>query len=266
MKPRICDIQFSKILDVLTPKRCPEEMLQRAQSLAKRGRSLSAPIKDSASLLRSLGCWVSGEGSSLFVVRVGPRAEAKAKEFAANVIDLLRPTPYGVIWSLSQLRSHNSTASMKDLLKSLIFQALRYDRSLLSNHLDQMNIAKFRADHTEPEWACLLSMIFSKLSKCFIVIETEDLFQTHRHDIEWARSFLRLFQGLVDHAESSGSMLKVLVVSYGTTLPELHSASTKQNRIVSSLRRPPPVPPRLRRPMTRTRGKRPGWQHLQPKF
>lgn len=179
---------------------------------------------------------------------------------------VIQPTPYGVIWSLSQLRAHNSTPSMKDVLKSLIFQALRHDQSLLSNHLDQMNIAKFQADHTESEWAVLLSMIFSKLSKCFIVIETEDLFQMHRNDTEWGRRFLAFFQGLVDHAESSGSMLKVLVMSYGTTLPVLQGTSTKQNRIVSSLQRPPPVPPRLRRPMTRPRGTRPGWENLRPKF
>ena len=265
INPRIYDIQFSTILKVMEPKQCPIEILEKAYSLAKRVSIPSVPSRDTAVLQESLGAWLSRDGSSLFLVEVGPRAEAKAKEFATDVIKLLQPS-YGVIWNLSWIRSNGNMPSMIDMIKSLIFQALRHDPTLLHSHPHEMNITKFQSNHTEAEWIGLMTHIFSRLSKCFIIIEAEDIFLTHRDMPEWIQHFFELFQTLVDQAHSTGNLLKILVVGYGAR----HTAivTGKPNRIVSSIQRPVPIPPRLRNRFAGgSRWKHQhGWSRLKPKF
>jgi hypothetical protein len=261
-------MQLSSILQVLKPQQSPEETLAKVQSLAKRVQMSNIPSRDSVDLLKSLGTWVSREESALFLVKVGVRAEAKAKEFAADVVKLLQPMPYGVIWNLSWIRSHGSVPSMTDMIKSLIFQALQHDPTLLHSHPEELNVMKFQSNHSEAEWISLLSQLFSRLSKCFIVVEAEDIFQAHRDILEWTTRFLVLFQNLVDQAETSGNQLKILVIGYGTTLSTLQAMPGKKNRIVSSIQRPQPVPPHLRRQFAsrKTNLHLADWQTLKPKF
>jgi hypothetical protein len=263
MKPRICDIQFGNILNFLAPRISPEDMLQKCRSLAIRRQSWSSAPSDSIGLLRSLGNWLSTPGPSLLVVRAGPRAEARAKDFAVDVINHLQTTPYKVIWALSQFGSNDDGTSTISVLKSLVYQALRQDPDVLSSHPDQLNITRFQADHTEAEWVELLCLIFSRLSKCFVVVETEDLFRSFRQDPESARNFLQIFQHIVDSTASSGSLVKILVVSFGKADSTLANVPS---RIVTTVQQPPPVPPRLRRPMSRRRGRNSGWQSLRPRF
>jgi hypothetical protein len=266
INPRIYDIQFSNIMDILQPKESPEETLQKVQSFARRLQVPSRPSRDSADLLACLGQWVSREGPSLFLVRVGLRAEWKAKEFATDVIKILQPLPYGVIWKLSWSGYKNGVSPLEDMIKSLIFQALRYDPTLLHNYPNELNVTKFQAKHTEAEWVSLVTHLFSRLSKCFLVIEAEDVFQAHHMSPEWPRRFLELFQSLVDQAESTGNLLKILVVGYGTTHSTVQSVPGKDNRMVSSIQSPVPVPPKFRRRFASDRRHLAGWQDLKPRF
>jgi hypothetical protein len=267
MKPRISDIQCSHILNFLSPPMSPEATLWKCQSLARRRQSWSSSHKDSTELLQSLRHWVSMHGSSLFVVRAGPRAEVRAKDFAVEVTGFLQlTTPYKVIWTFSSLGSRDSTVSTTDILKTLIFQALRHDPNLLLNQPSELNTSRFQTNHTEKEWLDLLCMVFSRLSKCFVIVETEDLFRSFKHDPEWTTRFLQLFQHIVDTTAASGSMIKILVVSYGKALSALADLPQNSNRIVTTVQRPPPVPPQLRKPMSRQRGRSAHWQSLRPRF
>lgn len=216
-------------------------------------------------LLKSLGTWVSQETSVLFLVKVGIRAEAKAKEFAADVIKLLQPMPFGVIWKLSWIASE-VVLSVTDLVKSLIFQALRHDPTLLHSHPDDLNVTKFQASHSDSEWISLLSKMFSRLSKCFIIVEAEDIFRAHRNKPEWAMQFITIFQNLVDEAESSGRHLKILVVGYSNTFA-VPTVPSRKNRIVASIQRENPAPPHMRRQFARKNGRSAsGWQTLKPRI
>jgi hypothetical protein len=246
VNPAIHDIQFSRILQVLNPVPCPEETLEKARSLAKRVQIPNLPSRDSVELVKSLGNWVSRERSALFLVKVGARAEANAKEFAVDVVKLLQSMRCGVIWNLSWIRSPGIVPSMTSLIKTLIFQALQHDHTLLSSYPEELNVTKFQSNHTEAEWISLLFQILSRLSKCYIVVEAEDIFQAHQSVPKWTEDFFGLFQRLVDEAESSGNRLKILVLGYGSTLPTLQNMPV-QNRIVSTIQRPQPVPPHLRR-------------------
>jgi hypothetical protein len=246
VNPAIRDIQFSRILQVLKPAQCPEETLEKVRSLAKRVQIPSIPSRDSVELVKSLGNWVSQRESALFLVKVGARAEANAKEFAVDVVKLLQSMQCGVIWNLSWIRSPGIVPSMTSLIKSLIFQALRYDYTLLGSHAEELSVTKFQSNHTEAEWISLLFQILSRLSKCYIVVEAEDIFQAYQSVPEWTDDFFGLFQRLVDEAESSGNRLKILILGYGSTLSTLQN-KPGQNRIVSTIQRPQPVPPHLRR-------------------
>ena len=100
-KARICDMQFSQILNVLASKRSPEDILQSCQSIAKRRQSWRSPGRESAVFIQRLGDWVSMSGSSMFVVEAGPRAEARTKDLAIEVTGLLQATNYPCLPSLN---------------------------------------------------------------------------------------------------------------------------------------------------------------------
>lgn len=247
INPNLQSIQFFNIVETLRPKQSPEETLTKAQSLTRRIISISRPSKDWKVLLDSLSQWISTEGSALFVVRVALRAEAKAKNFAVEVIKMLRPLPYGVIWNLSLSKSQGNSATLQDLIKSLIFQALVHDPTILQKHSTELDATKFISTHTEAEWISLLSKLLSRLSKCFIVIEAQVIFQINREDPAWAAQFFQLFQNLIDQAASLGNTLKILVLGYGTQHLTLQNLPSSGNRILSSIQRPIPVPPHLKR-------------------
>ena len=266
INPHLHGIQFYNIVQTLRPEQTPEETFAKVQSLTKRTQMTSRPCRDWKDLLDCLGRWVSTEGSALLVVRVALRAEAKAKEFAVNVIKLLRNLPYGVIWNLSLYRSQGRPALLVDMIKSLIFQVLVHDPAVLHKYPTELDATKFLSTHTEAEWTSLLSKLLSRLSKCFIVIEAQDIFQLHRESPEWPGRFFQLFQNLIDQAKGSGNILKILVLGYGTRALTLQSLSGSSNRIVSSIQRPVPVPPHLRRRFGFGRKKTTGLQHLRAKF
>jgi hypothetical protein len=179
------------------------------------------------------------------------RAEARAKDFAVEVINHLQTTPYKVFWTLSQLGSRDDSVSTIGLLKSLVFQALRHDPDLLANNVEQLNITRFRTEHTESEWVDVLCLVLSKLSKCFVVVEAEDLFRDLR-DQELVKKFLQVFQTIVDKTASSGSLVKILVVSFGRTDPTVPG---KNNRIVTAVQPVAPVPPSPETPRDSTKRK-----------
>lgn len=261
-------MQFSSILQVLKPQHSPAEILGKVQSLAKRLQTPSMPSRDTVGLLKSLADWVSRKESALFLVKAGARAEARAKEFSADVVKILQPTPYGVIWKLSWIPSHGIVPSMTDMIKGLIYQALRHDPSLLHQYPEELNVTKFQTNHTEVEWISLLSQLFARLSNCFVVIEAEDIFHANRDTPEWTSQFLILFQDLVDQAEANGKRLKILVIGYGATASILQTTQGRKNRIVSSIQRPQPVPPHLRRQFAPTKNgtSHKSWPTLKPRF
>jgi hypothetical protein len=75
----------------------------------------------------------------------------------------------------------------------------------------------------------------SRLSKCFIIVEAEDIFQANRDVPDWTKHSLELFQKLVDEAEGSGNQVKILVLGYGSILLTMQSVLGQKNGIVSSI-------------------------------
>ncbi|KAF2020928.1 hypothetical protein BU24DRAFT_416589 [Aaosphaeria arxii CBS 175.79] len=262
MTPRIRDIQFSQILQALDTQSSSRGALPLLQSITQRARASRTPHIDSTEILRSLQDWFSAPRSSFFVVRVGTRAESRARELAGDVITLLQSKDQPVIWRLSSMRgvTEEATGTVTSVIKELISEILRLDPSLINKHPDELNISQYLANHSETEWLNLLQRFLSRLGKCFIIIEAHDLFRINKANQDWMISFLMLFQQLLGH----GACLKVLVLAYGTG----DMASLKDNECMVKHLRPPTVIPASRKRAVVAAHKRSerGWRRMQPKI
>ena len=268
MMPRIRNMQFSDILQALRPSTCPQQTFTKLQAMTKRSRLRKLPVAESISILQSLNSWFSREGSSLFVLRVGPRAETKAMELTTDIIAHLKEKQVNVIFRLSPFNSSGDRdiSTITEVLKVLIFQALQLDPTSLHAHSDELNVGKFSSMHTEAEWICLLTKLITRLTKCYIIIETHDLFREAGCNPAWVASFLNIFSTLVSGSISSGASLKFLVLCYGGGHDAwMRENSDQDNYIVSTLRRPILTPMRLKRTVSYKRNAK-GWQRVQPKF
>ncbi|KAF2738893.1 hypothetical protein EJ04DRAFT_509076 [Polyplosphaeria fusca] len=253
------DIQLSHILDSLSPGFCPYDGLTKLKSIVKRSRSLRLPSGIPMNVLRSLNNWFSREGSSLFVLRVEPRAEGKAREISTDIISLLQKKGVKVIWRLSSIRPGadvDEPPSLVQVLQVLIYQALLLVPKLHS----YLNISTFRSAHTEAEWTSLFRTALSHVEKCYIVIDTQDVFQAAKGNQEWMSSFLGIFRDLACETTSRDHVLKFLVLCYGG------GTETKSGTECGAvLKKPAVVPMRCKKMVHHKRGLQ-GWKGVQPKL
>jgi hypothetical protein len=217
MTPRVHDIQFSQILEALKPSISPKECHDRAQSILKRSRSVRLPEPEQKNVTRSLEEWFSSSKPSVFLLRVGPRAERKAKELTSMVISLLRSKSLRVVWRVSPIQwsPDLNAPSMREMLKALVYQLLPMDPSAMSSG-NELSVAKFSAMHSEMEWITLLQKLIRRVSRCYIAIETHDLFRANQDGFSWSQRFLRTLYGLTEYAAQNGDAVKLLTMCYGS--------------------------------------------------
>jgi hypothetical protein len=98
--------------------------------------------------------------------------------------------------------------------------------------------------------------LVSRLEKCFLIVETEDLYQASRQMPDWTQKFLQVFKLLIERVEASGSLVKVLVVTFdaGTVVSTNQQGSV--HNFVATVQQPRIVPPRLRRGLSRSKLRR----------
>jgi hypothetical protein len=151
----------------------------------------------------------------MFVVEAGPRAEARTKDTAVEVIGLVKSTDYAVFWHLSEPIQMDYACTLDNILKSLIFQALRHDSTIVFGDPTLGNIANFQMGHSLAEWLSLACLVFSKIPKCFVIIETEDLYRMSGRDRALAGQIFQAFQQILSSVSRTGGIIKLLIVSYG---------------------------------------------------
>ena len=239
-------MEFHQVLKFFAPSTLPEVALVKVQSFVSRCRASSLPSRDSPRLRKTLSRWASQDSSSLLMIQVRPGAQAKAKELTTDVISRLNRGTHCVFWNLSMASATGQATSIIEVLKSVIFQALRYSENAITEYAEQFSLAKIHGYQTELELVNLLYVIISKLSSCFIVIDTEGLHQAYHHDAAWAQRFLQLFRDLANRATTSGSMLKILLVMQCSSMRTLSYIPNEINPVVAFLQPPVPIPPRLR--------------------
>ncbi|KAH7308658.1 hypothetical protein B0I35DRAFT_442378 [Stachybotrys elegans] len=247
IKPRVGDMHFSHVLGALRPKRSPEDALRAHRSLIRRSSPWRSQSNDTLALLQSVGQWISAPNSSLLVLQTQPRAQARVKEIATELIALLQPRPNKVIWYLSSLNVDNEgEISSVEVLKSLIFQCMKLVPEFVASDPGNFSTAKLQGCHSDEEWLELLCHILRYLNACFIVIEAEDVF-TNKDE---ATQLLKLVESLAAQFQDVGHSIKILLVNYSTSWND-SNAEGLQGRVLT-VNREAPVPPRRRRPGARS--------------
>jgi len=266
INPHLQSIQFHNIVQAVKPHQDPEMVLAKVQSLTKRRQHAGWRSRDLKTLLDSLHTWISSERSALFLVNVALRADGKAKEFAIDVIRFLRDMSCGVCWSLSVPSlptSPKKPTLLVDMLKNLVFQVLIHNPAVLNDFPAELDAAKFLSIHTEAEWSSLLAKLLLRMPKSFLVIEAQDILLLHKENSDWPGRFFQTFQTLVDDAESSGKILKILILGYGSRASSLQGLSQSSNRIVSSIQQPIAATRRMRKLRGTSRQKSNSWRQLR---
>ncbi|KAI0861142.1 hypothetical protein F4860DRAFT_524570 [Xylaria cubensis] len=243
IKPRVTDIHFKQMLDILEPKRSPEDALRSHQSLIRRSSPWRRRNTNTVSVLQSVTRWISSPASAVLVLQAQPRAQARVKEIATEVIELLRPQARQLVWYLSDIRSDaNGTADTSDLLRSLVFQSMKLAPDLMSSNPELFSVAKLSGSHNREEWAQLLGWILQRLNESFVIIEADDVVRNDSQSSQFAQTF----QWLAQHLNESNTRVKLLIVSYDTTWRSYMEDNEGLGE-VTDVWREAPVPRRMRR-------------------
>ncbi|RGP72193.1 hypothetical protein FSPOR_2865 [Fusarium sporotrichioides] len=253
MKPRIGDMHFSHVLSALEPKNSPESSLQVHRSLIRRSSPWRSQNKNTLELIQSVGQWISSPRSPLLILQTQPRAQARVKEIATELIGMLQPHSKSVVWHLSSVSSkQNDGISSIDILKSLIFQCMKLVPELITSDPGKFSAVTMHANHSEVEWLELLCYILRHMNTCFVVIEASDVLG----DKIESEQLFGLVQRLAAQFQDGGNSIKLVIVNYSSSW----NASSPIGRLgrVLSVNREPPVPPARRRPGVRSPFRRMG--------
>jgi hypothetical protein len=266
MKLRVYDLQFWNILKMLSPEVSPESILRKHTSLGRRHHQLSTGyLRTSGDIAKGLDLWVSTARSSLFILRSGPRASHFTRDHAVDIINYLRSAKYRVFWTLSPPGSCNLEPSVASILKSLAYQLIRHEPNILLRFPENLSTLQFLSNRNESECLGLLCLLISRLDKCFLVVEAEDLYRASRQMPQWTQEFLQVFQRLINRVETAGSLVKILVVTLDHDISFLSSQQGSVHNFVATVQQPPVVPPRIRRGFSRSKLRRYSQQSSQPK-
>jgi len=263
MTPRVQDLQFKDILSSLKPKFCPHESFRTLSSIVARSRTRRIPQIEPKDVFQSLNTWLTKEGSSLFILRVGPRAEPKAREVTTDMITMLREKNCHVIWRLSPPPTESEPSflheTFTDVIKTLLHQIITLYPSLLESH--ELNAAKISSSHTDSEWISLIHYCFSRISKCYVIIEAKDLFQYEEGHAEWITGLLKVFKELAIESTGQGHVLKFLVLCYSNQMETLEGIGD----MTTLLRKPTVIPMSRKHTALHKKGVK-GWTRVTPKL
>lgn len=226
----IYDLQLSEILTFISTKQHPQDTLRVCRSiLSRRCRTRPDMLNHSAQTAQSLNQWALCGNSSLLLVNPGPGAKTKAQGLAATTIETLRCKNKAVLWSLSTGDTTGTGDSTITILKNPISQALQLATTGQYRSPGSLSATSFKVAHTEGEWLSLLCMIMSCNEETFIIVETEDLFDSVWRHARFARDFIGLFQAIVERTDWK-TKVKILLVNYH---PSLSGSSVQCSRAMT---------------------------------
>ena len=152
----------------------------------------------------------------------------KVQAFAIDIITLLRQQQVPILWSLKLVSTQGaSAASMIDLVKGLICQALQLNISLHTESSLALSCARFRAADTIEQWFDLLASTIRSLPLLYIIVDLHALGSSYSHNASWMAHLFAMF-----NRHSWTTKLKVLLVSYGTAMGEAGKVAQHRDSIV----------------------------------
>lgn len=224
-------MEHAEIVNLMRPFRQPEDVLMICKSIARRRCLWNRPSNDFTRFFQVFNKWVASSDSCLFTVRAGPKAEMRAKDLAAEVASLLKDSSHPILWYLSERSDQyrQGCLDLSDVLKTLIYQLLRQDTELSRMEPDMLNITKFQSTHSDAEWVNLLLLLLGRVQTCYMVIETEALYDLAGRDKAWSQQLHEIFNQVIDSAKSGQRTMKVLLVTYAdSTAPHQTSISAPE--------------------------------------
>lgn len=239
IKPRIFDMHYKDMLDVLKPSRLPEHALQKHKSIIARASPAHTRNQGVTQILQTVGQWVSSLQSSLLVLQTQPRARLRVKQIATEVIALLKPQTKKVIWYLSDTSiDGNDAACTGEVLRNLVFQLVTLAPDFVSGSPDSFSAAKLAASHSEAEWFDLLCQILGQIPACFVIVEAEDVWRNE----DRPGGLMEVLTRLSQHLDHNQLATKLLVVSYDRSW-EVGGSSTRVVEVVEESHVPKPRGP-----------------------
>jgi hypothetical protein len=208
--------------------------------------------------------WAGAQASSLILIKGYSSTRHETKDFAADIVGLLRRMKFPVVWTLSaREETENHWRSPIDILKQLVLQLLHLNHSLLDKQSPTLNAARFQSATTESEWFGILGSVLEGLPQIYIAIDAEVLSRKFSTQLSWPDAFLEVFKNLKE--KGCKTVVKVVLVSLMNNLymrGGLHSQLGTAIVNLDKQRRPPPMV--RRRPRYRAAARRAASEVLRP--
>lgn len=141
--------------------------------------------------------WTTSNLSSLVIVKGSYATPSQARDFGINIIEAVRTASIPVLWALHD-RSNSicETISTVDLLKSLVQQAIRVNKTFQSEKLCTRSCTRIQSARDEKEWLDIFGSVLVGLPLVYIVVNLESLGRNPlamTEHFSWPLAFLSLF-------------------------------------------------------------------------
>ena len=161
--------------------------------------------------------WTTSKSSSLIVVKGSYATRSQARDFGINVIEAVQPASIPVLWALhDNSKSFCETISTVDLLKSLVQQAIRINKTFQSEKFCTRSCTRIQSARDEKEWLDILGSVLVGLPLLYIVVNLESLGRNPlamTEHFSWPLAFLSLFQSL--SSRGVATVVKIVLITYG---------------------------------------------------
>ena len=228
------------ILEFFTPKTPPSSALRKTKPLVQRRPTLANPRLES--MLRK---WGSSPQSSILVLHAGLWEQNQASELAVDVVNHLRDNSQCVFWNIS-VGFSGQNVTIEDVSKSIIYQALQQPGATFADLGEQLHPQKIHGSHTDREWAELICLLFGRVPKVFIVLETRDPRNTYSGDHNWTVQLLVYLQMIVNRAAAAKGHVNVLLLLYCSKASTASGAPPKNSMCIATLQPQTVIPARLK--------------------
>jgi hypothetical protein len=211
MKPRIDDMHFRSMLDIIKPIVSPEQSLQSHKSIIRRASPRKTRSQGDVQVLRDIEQWLTVPQHSLLVLQAEARAQVRVQRIATEVVGRLTPESNQVIWYLSGIgNDKTSTSCTTEVLRTLLSQLMRLFPSLVTENPHYFNASKLSSLHSAKEWLDLISQLCKLLPTCFVIVEAEDVLRNEGS----SSSLMGLLSTLSSRLIEAKAPVKLLLVDH----------------------------------------------------
>lgn len=158
--------------------------------------------------------WNQSRESSLVIIEGTRKTRPNLRCFTAKAIALLQATEISVIWALkTSLQAADYQTFTIDVLKYLISQAIRCNKSIHNNAAMAARLAAYREAESEEDYINILLSVLEGIRLVYIMIDLEVLCRNAQASAResWPRAFLSMFSEL--SRRSVGTILRVVFIS-----------------------------------------------------